>query len=137
MSQHCFFQFANVHRVAARFDYILCAPHKPDQSEAIARGQVTGTQPAVAGKKALNIALVLPIVRSQTATANLAFARYTRWYGLALLIDQADAKRRHGETQVAAPAQQRQLNAHHGKATQLPHAIAVQQNGWDAPTKGQ
>ncbi len=51
MGQHGLFQFADVNRVAARLDHILHAPHQPDQSEAVARGQIAGAQPAIAGKQ--------------------------------------------------------------------------------------
>ena len=40
MGRHDFFEFANVHRIAARLDHILCAPNQPDKSQAIARSDV-------------------------------------------------------------------------------------------------
>jgi hypothetical protein len=68
-------------------------------------------------------------VRSKAATADLALARLAGSNRPAVFIDHADAKRRHGEAQVAAAGQERQLDAHHGQAAQFHHAVAVQSTG--------
>ncbi len=151
VSQDRLFQFAHIHRVAARLDHLFCAAYEPDQSKPVALGQIPGTQPAVAGQKAPGFGpglvvplvlalvwpLVFPIVRSETASADLAFARDTCRHDLPVLINQADAKWRHREAQVAAAGQPRQLDTHHGEAAQLDHPVAVQQNGWDTPAPEQ
>ncbi len=73
-------------------------------------------------------------MRSETTSTNLTFAGYARRHGLALLIDHANAKRRHGKTQVATAAQPRPFNTHHGKAAQLDHPITIQQNRRNTPS---
>src|ERR1039458_5625169 len=94
MSQNGLLQFANVNRVAARLDHILHAPHQPDQAKAVARGQVARAQPTVAREQALAVFLVLPIVGSKTAAADLALARHAGSNAPAALVNHADAKRR-------------------------------------------
>ena len=55
MGQDGLFQLADVDRVAAGLDDIFHASHQPDQAEAVARGQVAGAQPAIAGEQASGV----------------------------------------------------------------------------------
>src|SRR3984957_3214431 len=107
MRRNCLFQFAHIHRVPARLDYILHPSHESDQAQSIARGQVTRAQPAVTSDQVVISTLLLcstllptvfPIMRCHPAAANLALACYAGANWLAIFVSYADVKRRHGET---------------------------------------
>src|ERR1039457_7693085 len=100
MSEHGLFQFADVDRVAAGLDDILHAADQPDEAEAVARGKVAGAQPSVGSKQALAVGLVVPVVGSEATTVNLALAGCAGGHAPSVLIDHADAKRRHGQAEV-------------------------------------
>ena len=76
-------------------------------------------------------------MRSKSAAADLAFAGHAGSHWPAIFIDHANAKGWHGETQVAAAGQQRQLHTHHGEAAQFHHAVAVQEHRRNPPAARQ
>jgi hypothetical protein len=94
-------------------------------------------QPSIAGEQALTVALILPVVGSKTASADLALARFATSNESVVLINHANLKRRHWEMQVAAAGQERQLDAHHRQSSQLHHAVAVHQHRRNAPSSRQ
>ena len=90
MGDDGFFKLANVDGVAAGLDDIFDAADEADEAEAIAGGEIAGAEPAVVGEQFLVADFVFPVMRGETAAANLALAGDAGADGAAVFIGYAN-----------------------------------------------
>jgi hypothetical protein len=125
MRQHSLLQLAGINRVAARLDHVFAAPHEPNKAQTASRCQVSCPNPSIFGQQTLAVALVFPIVGTQTTPTDLHLAHLAIPQFVPVVIDHANAERRNRKTEIPAPRHEGEIDAHHGQAAQLHHPIAV------------
>jgi len=113
-------------------------PTSPNQAEAIPRGQVARAQPTVACQQFLTFVLILPIVRSETATAYLALARLTGFAQIGRFRPPPGCETAAiGKQRSPLPGKNESSMPIMAQAAQFHHAVAVQKHRRNPPAARQ